>query len=81
MYKYRINDLLNSLPGSMSIEKFRANLKTKHNISMEVFQVDRFLKHRERTNIPFERLEIYAREFKIPVQELLAKHEGTKGQI
>lgn len=79
MYKYRINDLLNSLPRSMSIEKFRANLKVKHNISMEVFQADRFLKRRERTTIPFERLEIYAREFNIPVKELLANQEGTSG--
>jgi hypothetical protein len=80
MYKYRINELLNSLPPSMSIEKFRANLKAKHNISTETFHVDRFLKLREHTNIPKDRLEVYAHEFKVPLHELFTKQEGTGRQ-
>lgn len=75
MYKYRINHFLCSLPTSMSIEKFRANLKAKHDISPEIFHVDRFLKLREHSTIPIERLKVYAQEFNIPVEELFAKQE------
>ena len=78
MYKYRINELLNSLPPSMSIEKFGTKLKTIYNISSEVFHVDRFLKLRERTVIPKDRLEKYARAFNVPVQQLYAKEESTQ---
>jgi len=77
MYKYRINELLNTLPRSMSIEKFRANLKATHNISAETFHVDRFLKLREHTNIPKDRLEVYAQEFNVPLHELFADPEGA----
>lgn len=76
MYKYRINDLLNRLPASMSIEKFMANLKAKHAITADVFHVDRFLKLRERTVIPQERLEVYAKAFDVPIHELYAKQEA-----
>ncbi|HTH57501.1 MAG TPA: hypothetical protein VL728_15730 [Cyclobacteriaceae bacterium] len=80
MYKYRINHFLSCLPSSKSIEKFRDNLKTKHNISPEIFHVDRFLKFREHTIIPLERLEIYAKEFKVAVDELHAKQEDSDGR-
>jgi len=77
MYKYRINHFLTLLPVAVSIEKFRANLAAKHNISPEVFYADRFIKHREHSVIPMERLRIYAQEFNIRPEDLLAKEEGS----
>jgi len=60
-----------------SIEKFRVNLKAKHDISPEIFHADRFTKLREHSVIPMERLKIYAQEFKVSVEELFAKQEST----
>lgn len=77
MYKYRINHFLSCLPLAMSIEKFRANLMAKHNITPEVFYADRFIKHREHSVIPMERLQIYAREFNVRAEELFAKEESA----
>jgi hypothetical protein len=77
MYKYRINHFLSRLPITISIEKFRANLMAKHNIGPEVFYADRFIKLREYAVIPAERLEIYAQEFNIPLEELFAQQESA----
>ena len=77
MYKYRINHLLSRLPSHTSIEKFRANLMARYNISPEVFHVDRFIKHREHSSIPLSRLRIYAIEFNTTLEELFAKQESA----
>ena len=78
MYKYRINHLLSCLPVQTSIEKFRANLMNRYNISPEVFHADRFIKHREHSSIPLSRLKIYAQEFNITLDELFSNQENTR---
>jgi hypothetical protein len=70
MFKYKINHFLGSLPMTVSIESFSRRLSEKHKIPEEIFLSDRFISIEENRQIPFERLQIYAHELRVPIEAL-----------
>jgi hypothetical protein len=69
-YKYRINEIIEQLPRSMTIGKIESILKAEHQISRDSFFRDRTLKISDRSSIPSERLDVYAALFNCSADDL-----------
>lgn len=69
MYKYKLNDLYNALPRSITTDTVLAELK-KYKIKKGTFYKDCGIKLKDRAVIKSDRLDIYAALFGVTVDEL-----------
>lgn len=69
-YKYKLNHLLSLLPAGVYPENVIAHLDLVYHIPSQIFYEDRYLVQGDETEIPYERLLIYAKVFEVSIEDL-----------
>jgi hypothetical protein len=76
-FKYQINHFSSIQPQHISLDDLAIRLRDEHNIPPHLFDRDRRLRDGESTEIPEERLRIYAHLLNVSVQALVEEREES----
>ena len=74
-YKYQINHFLSIQPRHISVDDVGKLLEKQHGIMQETFNRDRFITVSDSTEVPEERLNIYAVVLHVSISQLTQVRE------
>lgn len=69
-FKYRINEIIDSLPRSISVKEIETTLEKEYKISPATFHRDKAIKLNDSGSIPTDRLDSYSDFFCVRADEL-----------
>lgn len=74
-FKYQINHFLSIQPRHITVDDVRRLLEKQYGISQEIFNRDRFIMVSDPTEVPEERLNIYAFVLHVSISQLTQVRE------
>lgn len=73
-FKYQINHFASIQPQHITMDKLASKLREEHHIPSHIFDSDRHLREGDLSEIPKERLKIYAQLLDVSVKALVEEN-------
>lgn len=74
-FKYKINHFLSIQPRHITVDDVRSVLETRYGITQATFNRDRFIAFTDETEVPQERLDVYAIVLNVSTDQLTQASE------
>jgi|GEM_PF-2082877 len=74
-FKYKINHFLSIQPRHITVDDVRRVLETRYGIKQTTFNRDRFIAYSDETEVPQERLDVYAIVLNVSTDQLTQANE------